>query len=280
MIMPEIDKLGPRLGVGRTAEVFAWDDGRIVKLFYAGFDPAAITFEAEIGQRLSAAGLPVPRVDEIVTVGERTGIAVERIDGILLAYWHRQHPWRTRTVGHTMADLHAAIHAIRLDNLPPAVARVRRKIECASADLPAAAARTRALAMLDDLPAENVVCHSDFHVENVIMAEDRAVAIDWVGVVSGPPVLDVARTALLMLIGESPDPPPRFVRWVEKPVRSLMLNAYLTRYCNLTGLRRADLDAWALPVVAARFSEDIPLEVPARLRVIERLMAGKPVFAR
>jgi hypothetical protein len=48
------------LGVGRTAEVFALDAERVVKLLYPGFDPAGLRTEAMNTQAAHDAGVPAP----------------------------------------------------------------------------------------------------------------------------------------------------------------------------------------------------------------------------
>jgi Ser/Thr protein kinase RdoA (MazF antagonist) len=52
--------LGKPLAVGRTAELFAWEDGRVLKLFHNWFDLEHIRFEQQMAQAVHASGLPVP----------------------------------------------------------------------------------------------------------------------------------------------------------------------------------------------------------------------------
>ena len=41
---------------------------------------------------------------------------------------------------------------------------------------------------------ENHLCHEDLHPQNIIVNNDKLVAIDWNNAVCGDPLLDVART--------------------------------------------------------------------------------------
>jgi hypothetical protein len=65
------------IAVGRTAEVFAWDDNRVLKL-YRDWCPADwVEYELKIGRIVQGAGLPVPAIGDLVDVEGRRGV----IDG-------------------------------------------------------------------------------------------------------------------------------------------------------------------------------------------------------
>ena len=65
--------LGQPIGYGRTAEIYAWQEDKVLKLFYDWFGLENIENEARITQAVHASGLPVPAVGEIVRVNERYG---------------------------------------------------------------------------------------------------------------------------------------------------------------------------------------------------------------
>jgi hypothetical protein len=54
-------ELGPRLGVGRIAEVFSTGGDRVVKLYYPEFPEDVVQSEARAAEHDAKAGLPVPR---------------------------------------------------------------------------------------------------------------------------------------------------------------------------------------------------------------------------
>src|SRR5258708_2234377 len=72
------------LAEGRTAEVFAWSEGRVLKLDRPDWNGLS-TFEATVLAIVAEAGLRVARPYETVTIEERTGIVLERVDGPILA---------------------------------------------------------------------------------------------------------------------------------------------------------------------------------------------------
>jgi Ser/Thr protein kinase RdoA (MazF antagonist) len=270
--MSQDTALGERIGFGRMADVYALDDARVVKLFHEWVSPDAIEREARITAAVHGAGAPAPQVYERIEIDGRRGIIFERLDGVLLGTYLETHPWRARWAGRRMADLHHATHQACVHDLPSQRERLRWKIE--HADPLPDLLRAAALAALERLPEGDAVCHSDFHPENIIVTRRGMTIIDWIDATRGHPLADVARSALLLEIGESPQPLPRLARWLENAVRRALLNGYLARYLELSGADRADLDAWALPVAAARLSERIPQETARVLARVEALAAG------
>src|SRR5699024_5594972 len=52
---------------------------------------------------------------------------------------------------------------------------------------------------LESMPNGSCLCHGDFHVFNLLVADEEVIIIDWVDAVSGDPGADVYRTYLLYL---------------------------------------------------------------------------------
>ncbi len=238
------------LATGRTAEIYPWGEGRVLKLYRDWYPPHLAEYEARIGRAVQAAGLPVPAVGEVVEVAGRRGLVYERVDGPSLAEVLRARPWTLFRVARLLAELQATLHAGRgTPELPAQREVLARKIQAAEPLAPAL--REAALRAFDRLPDGEQVCHGDFHVENVLLAARGPVVIDWIDATRGNPAADVARTSVLLL---GPLPPERrleafFVRWFHA--------AYLRHYWRLRPEGREQYPDW-LPIVAAgRLSENI-----------------------
>src|SRR5579859_8191865 len=106
------------LAVGRTAEVFAWGDGQVLKLFRAGWYADAGAHEAEIARVISAAGVPSPRVDEVVEVDGRSGVVYERVVGPSLLDGLLARPWTLAQMARVLGEVHARVHQRAVDGLP------------------------------------------------------------------------------------------------------------------------------------------------------------------
>ena len=249
--------LGPTGGrpvaLGRTAEIYPWGEGRVLKLFHAWFPAGAVRYEARIARAVHAAGLPVPEVGEIVEVGGRLGLEYERVEGVSMGQVMRARPWTIKRLMRLLADLQAAMHAIRgVAGLPWQRERLVSKIGEARGLEPRV--REAALRALERMPDGDRLCHGDFHPENVLLTSRGPLVIDWIDATLGNPLADVARTTVLMGGGKAPG--GLFSR-AEQAVTAWAHQVYLRRYLELRGGGEEEYRAW-LPIVAAgRMSEGI-----------------------
>jgi Ser/Thr protein kinase RdoA (MazF antagonist) len=246
------------LGAGREAEIFAWEDGRVLRL---ARDPSAdAMIEREVSALAAAqqAGAHVPRVYERVTVDGRPGVVLDRIDGLDLLGSLAGRPWTVRAVGKTLGVEHAGLHRVAAPaGLPDLHDELRHRL---GSPLVPAGVRQRALARLEALPAGDRLLHGDFHPANLLRSTSGYVVIDWTNGMSGDPAADVARTILLTGGGKLADGTALVVRVIAPAARRSLLASYLGAYAREAALDRGLVDRW-LPVwAAARLAEDIEAE--------------------
>ncbi|MBI5651398.1 MAG: phosphotransferase [Chloroflexi bacterium] len=258
--------LGARIAEGRTAEIFAWRDHQVLKLYHEWCPPEWIEYELKIARITQNLGLPVPAVGEIVAVNARRGLVYERIEGVSLNETLNTKPWELFRGVRVLADLHAAIHGCAAPELPSqreGFARSIRNAPALPADLKSAALRA-----LDAMPDGDQLCHGDFHPGNVLMTARGPIVIDWMTAKRGNPIADVARTLLLLTTGE---PSNAFARWLVARVRELIKSCYLRQYDEHRALDPAQLARWMPIVAAARLNENI---VEERDQVLAIVKAG------
>ena len=261
------DKLtGERLAKGRTAEVFLWENNRVLKLFYRDQDKARIIQEAETTHVVREAGLPVPQVRETIEVDGRHGIVMDRVGGCRMKTLLRSRPWMLRKIARTLAELHADMHTRIGPRLPSQRERLERRIRDADA-LPASV-KEAARAVLDQLPDGNTVCHGDFHIDNILFESPDAFIIDWANGSRGNPLADVAQTLLLLRL--NPRATNRFSRWTHRAAQKLLRRLYLERYLQLRPSRREQIAAFEFPVAVARLGNCIASEREQLLAVTQR----------
>ncbi len=109
---------GTFIGRGRIAEVFAWGDNQVLKLFYNGRFPDSIVQEARIGRLVYEAGLATPAVGDIVELEGRQGIIFERMNGPSMLAEMSAKPWKLIQSARILAELHASMHNHVIANLP------------------------------------------------------------------------------------------------------------------------------------------------------------------
>ncbi len=257
---------GELIGRGRTADIYAWGDRSVLKLFHADRPASTVEYEAKIARAVYASGAASPTLIDAVEVEERQGLIYERIYGPSLADVLRSEPWRLPRLARTFALLHASMHRRSAPDLPSQRDRLTWKIE--SADPLPADLKEAALLSLARLPEGDALCHGDFHPENVIMSPRGPVIIDWIDATCGNPLADVARTSLLLTTAHLHLP-----SGIPSIAISLLIAAfrklYLTHYLRATRTSRTQIETWRLPVTAARLEEGISEEEAWLIATVE-----------
>jgi thiamine kinase len=259
---------GARIAQGRTAEIYAWADGQVLKLFREGYSAEVSAHEASIANMIFAAGAPCPTIGELVHTDGRFGVVYERIDGPSLESQLRSQPWRIAAIAYQLAEIQVAVQACAVPGLPTVRERLGWQIQHAAPLT--LARRDAAQRALDRLPDGDALCHGDFHLGNVLLSHRGPLVIDWENASHGHLLGDVARTLLLLRMGWV-YPRSATQRSLLRGVISMLVGFYLRRYRQLRPFPGAELRAWQLPVAAARLSESITEEEPHLLKLVTRL---------
>jgi len=262
--------LGPRLAAGGTAELFAWEGGHVVKLYWEGAAMDAAEREAARTRAAHAAGAPTPAVFEVVKVDARPGVVFERLDGPIMLDAICAEPDRLDAFAAQLAQLQADLHRMPCETLPPQREHMMRRVHLGP--LPARV-KPGVVDLLRGLPDQRMVCHGDLHPGNVIVTADGPRLIDWFDATAGCPTADLARTCLLL----------RYARLCAgntqragfEPLRAQFVDAFLHHYRQILPEPMEALAEWMPPVAAARIAEPISgQERNALLRMIETLLAA------
>jgi len=247
-------KLDSPIAYGRTAEIYAWKDDQVLKLFHNFFTVDDIKYEQQIAQAIHASGLPVPYVGNIVQVKERTGLEYQRMEGNTMMELIFRKFWMGAHYARRMAQLHAEMHASTITvEIPKQHERLRRKIH--QADELDGDLRHKILTELDTMPKGDRLCHGDFHPGNILVTAQGEVIIDWIDSTMGNPLADLARTTIITLgaAASSQIPNP-----VVKVVIRLIHSIYRRHYFSLRPGKEDEYVCWLPIVAAARLSEGMP----------------------
>lgn len=258
---------GPLLGAGRTAEVFAWGDGQVLKLYRPGLPRPWVDQEARVGRIVANAGLAAPAVGDLVEIEGRLGIIYERVDGPSLLDFMATHPADIPTLARQFAAVHAQMHNYLRPELPSQRAALQGAIHLAPS-LPAPL-KQAVLDRLDRLPDGQAVCHGDYHPGNLVVAHRGLVVIDWMTASHGHPVADVAATTLLFRIARVPDYYSAETQEAVDQARRAFYQAYLAAYLGYRPFPVAEIEAWIPVLAAARLSNGIAGEEQDLLKLVE-----------
>ena len=261
-------ELSDPIAVGFTAEIYTWKDGQVLKLFSQGISRNTVETEMTLARIVHATQLPVPAVGEIVEIDGRVGLEYERVDGVTMLQALLSQPWKFPIFARQLAELHADMHMRRVPDLPPQRQRLERKIK--ETGLLAEDLRQTALLTLEQLPEDDKLCHGDFHPNNIILSSHGPVIIDWMDASRGSPIMDVARSTLL--IGGGPIPPGTPLAWLVKLLRRWSYQIYLRRYFKLNSTDQRQLSTWVSVAAAARLDENITADEGRLLSIAQKLL--------
>ncbi|MBL8100077.1 MAG: phosphotransferase [Anaerolineales bacterium] len=235
---------------GNTADVYAWDNGYVLKLFHNWFALEDVEYEFKIAKAVHASGVKSPAVKEIVQVNGRNGLIYERIHGETMFTILKRQPWKVFQFGKLLAQYHIQMHACTFNaEVPEQKQMIQNKIKRANA-LPVYL-KPKLLNALELLPSGNKVCHGDFHPDNILMTKDDSIVIDWIDASKGNPLADVARTSVLAFGAAST------LGFGMNLFIKLFHASYLKEYFRLSPIGRDEYQKWIPIVAGARISENI-----------------------
>jgi len=265
MTAADADMIGPKLGEGREAEVYAWGSGEVLKLYRPGFGghhTESLALAALDGQAVA------PKLIQIVEFDGRTGVVLQRLGGTDMLTWVERKPWQVWDCGRILAATHAAIHrTVASAQLPDLRQVLAERIR--DAGLPQSLERL-ALHTLDQLPGGDRLCHGDYHPGNVLLAPGGAKVIDWAAGACGPAEADHARTLMLLRWANPLPGTPVLFRALISGGRRLLADAYARAYRKAVPQPLRHMDSWLVVNIAARLSEGIDAERPKLLALLGR----------
>ncbi len=242
------------IAYGRTAEIYAWHNGQVLKLFYDWFGLDDIKYELRIAQEVKTSGLPVPAAGEIIHVNGRNGLTYQRIEGISMLERMSRRPWNCFYYARRMAELHAEMHTSTIQaNIPPLHQKLINKIT--HAEPLSSTHRSKTLALLETMSEGNWLCHGDFHPGNIIISAQGEIIIDWIDASLGNPLADLARTTIISLgAAETNQTQNQFLKFFFRVFHTI----YIQRYFSILPGGENEYSRWLPIVAAARLSENIP----------------------
>ncbi|WP_032121140.1 aminoglycoside phosphotransferase family protein [Clostridium amazonitimonense] len=187
-------KCGKIIGVGNTATVYEWEEGKVLKLFYEGYPKKSVEKEFHNAMAIRNMNFAKPKAYEIISCKERMGIIYDRVEGESLLDWVIK-TGDVEKCAVYMAKLHKAILQNSINNVPHYKDFLKLHIpKEPSVNLN----KEEVLQRIDKLPDGSALCHGDFHPGNILISNGHAIVIDFMNLCHGDFLYDVARTVFLI----------------------------------------------------------------------------------
>lgn len=248
----ETPNLGVPIASGRTADIYPWGEGTVLKLYHPWVPLTDVEAERRKTLVARAAGVAAPEVGEIVRQEGRLGLIFERVDGPTLYERVMTESQSMESLARSLADQHRKVHGVRVGNRLPTLRK--RLIEKVSrCRLLSTHERASVLDRIERLPDGDRLCHGDFHPRNVMMPAGVPIIIDWVDAGSGSPAADVARTSMLLLGHAENNVTDEVVKRAVLAFHQTYLKHYFTTMPEL----QSAYEQWLGVIAAAQLSEEI-----------------------
>lgn len=266
--------LPPPIASGRTAEIYPWPDGRVLKLIRPGFPPFLADQEergARIAYQITGCA---PQPGPLLEIDGRRGVLLERISGPTVMAELDRRPYRVVAFARLLGGLHARLNAAAAPELPSQRERVLWMLEDRSPNIPADL-KPSLLRLLERQPDGDRLCHGDFHTYNVILSPRGPVVVDWEPATRGSPAGDVAETCLSTRRSTARLPGPRGILY--RFIGRLFNAAYLRAYRRASAYWRCDplegLEDWIAIRAALHMQADNRAEWPMLERILRARLA-------
>lgn len=260
-----VPSIGRKIGYGWSAEVFEWEDDKVIKLFWKDYPIQQIDLEEMITKTVYNAGLPAPRMFQKVDVGDRTGLVMEKIVGPSLMSYMPSRVHRMNSFARELAELHFRIHRADVSGLPTQKELFREWIEPCS--FVSSKQKSAVYKLMERLPDGDALCHNDFHPPNIIVTEDGWKVIDWVASRIGDPFADVAYSEMTIRMGDL-SMFSKKGRLQVKLGRLPFSKLYRKHYLRMTGGNPDRMNQWLPTLISARFKYGFESEIPILTRML------------
>ncbi len=181
------------LGKGNAAEVFAYGNERVCKLFYEGYPGEYIALEFQNSKQMYKNRIKIPKPFQVITIEDRKGIIYERIDGKTLLNIIMENESNLDELLNIFVNL-------QLDILAHHTKEVLSYKEYVIANLKNKKINNQEIFnTINSLPDDDCLLHGDLHPNNILIMSDGApIIIDFMNVCHGSALYDIARTYFLI----------------------------------------------------------------------------------
>ncbi|HEX3078088.1 MAG TPA: aminoglycoside phosphotransferase family protein [Lachnospiraceae bacterium] len=256
-----------KIGTGATADVYRYDENRIVKIFHEDKDEYGIENEFNCSRVVQGLGIKVPRFIERTIIDGRLAILQEYITGQSMLEEIMNASADMNKLANDFARLHHEIHICRDIPLESVKTKLARQIGWSNELAPHIVDKVHTL--LDSLPEGNALLHNDFHPGNVIDSKNGYYTIDWCDASIGNPIADVARTSLVFDCVSLPEGISKDAAHIINQTRKAFGEMYEAIYSKLTDEDMSLLKKWKVVVATAKLYCEDRENIPVFRKMIE-----------
>lgn len=256
------------LDKGATADIYEIEEGKVFKKFHNDKPDCSIENEYFCTNKVQTLGLGAPRLYERVNDQRGRGFIMEYINGKSLLNMMLEEKENIEDYMVEWARLHYKVNSIHGIDLPSAhdvfLERIRN-----SSTIKKEEVRQRLIQILDSLPRNDCLCHTDLHPGNIMVTQTQYRIIDWCDTMSDSNWMDVAR---IMIMSEETNVPEGLDAKLVASFRQLINEVYLKEYIRLAGESKEELACWMAVFAAVKLDYEDKEDIPVLEKIIQRVI--------
>lgn len=222
-----------KIDEGKRSEIFALDEEKVVKVFHDDFTPEMVENCYQKALEYMRLGLPVQKAYELVKTEKGYGIVYDYIRGGSLGKYLHAHPDRIEPVAKSFAALFRQIHQNEVEPdgaFPDCKKSFKDNLDTLSAYFSKYDIKSMKQ-IIDALPDGRCLLHSDWHAQNVMLADgEELVIIDTDDSTYGHPFLDMGGFRLMIDTVDSHPENAMIIHGMEPEEVKRMWAAFLPAY--------------------------------------------------
>lgn len=255
-----VEELGEVKALGRSAEVYALGEDKLVKLYYDKVPAEFAESESLNNTETYELGCGTPQCYGKAKAGTRSGIVLEKINGRSLTETALAGGEGIVKAGQELARLQLKFNQISSK-------KIRRYKETVLTAL-----KTELLASIlteeeinkardyvNKLPEDNKVLHLDYYTDNVLVTDKGSVVIDWLTSCTGTPAADVAATKYLFREGPMMPGLTKEQEMAVTAARNAVFDEYYKYYLEHSEITEEEVNKYRIPTLILRiynFNDD------------------------
>lgn len=236
----------------RSSQIYSWSGNTLLKLFHEDIAPDLIRNEEINTTEAFEKGITKVKCYGQTTVGGRTGLILEKVDGKTLIALAIANPAMAHRIPGLMSELQIQMHQIHTDKIRSYRQLVLDTLNSEPLSFLTEQEKAAAVSRISGMPDGDSILHLDYHPDNIMSDGKTATIIDWMTAARGDPAADVAATLYLLNEGEMIPGLNRVLALVLEQVRRHLCRKYYSAYKQKTGLTDAQVAPWRLPFLIVR----------------------------
>lgn len=237
---------------GRSAEIYDWGEGRVLKLYFKDFPESDVDLEyLNTCEAFRLGCTPMECFGKVECDG-RYGIILKKIPGISMTKMPEKNPLILFKAGRIIAGQHAMVQNKHTDALPDLREKAAACLDGEAFAFLSAERKEKLRRYILSLPAGDSVIHLDFHTENILMNGKDVTVIDWMTAAKGVPQAEVAMMYFLHHHAELFPGSSKAQLAFYTAVRTFIYKSFLKNYVKITGMDPESARPWYVVALTLR----------------------------